>query len=126
MTSPVLGKITSRFGKRKHPITGVESFHNGVDIGCPIGTPVLAPDFGIITEYWDHEAGGKCLALVAEDGKRYGFAHLQKRVVKTGQPVNEGQLIANSGNSGKTTGPHLHFTVKEEGKWKNPLLYFKF
>lgn len=123
---PVDGKITSGFGERKHPVRGELSFHNGVDISCQVGTPVVAPDFGIITEVWDHPLGGKCLAMVSTDGVRYGFAHLHKRNVHKGQPVIEGQQIATSGNSGRTTGAHLHFTVKVLGMWRNPEEYFDF
>ncbi len=122
--NPVTGKITSPFGLRKHPITGRESFHNGIDIACKVGTPVVAPDYGIITEVWSHERGGLCLAMEGTDEVRYGFAHLSKRLVKKGQPVLEGQVIALSGNTGQSTGPHLHFTVKKLGIWVDPTLDF--
>lgn len=123
---PLNGKITSRFGKRKHPKTGLPSFHNGVDISCPVGSSIVAPDYGIITEVWDHQAGGRCLAMVSTQGVRYGFAHLSKRLVRKDQPVVEGQEIALSGNTGISTGPHLHFTVQILGMWKDPLKYFSF
>ncbi len=122
--NPVNGKITSSFGHRKHPITGIDSFHNGIDIACKSGTPVVAPDYGIITEVWNHDRGGKCLAMVSTDGVRYGFAHLSKRLVKKDQPVLCGQIIASSGNTGQSTGPHLHFTVKKLGVWVDPALDF--
>ncbi len=118
--NPVPGKITSRFGVRKHPITGKESFHNGIDIACKVGTPVVAPDYGMVTEVWSHELGGLCLAIESTEGVRYGFAHLSKRLVKKYQPVLKGQVIAKSGNTGQSTGPHLHFTVKRLGMWVDP------
>lgn len=118
--NPLNGKITSRFGQRRHPITGTYSFHNGVDIACRQGTPIVAPDYGTITEVWDHELGGKCLAMVSLKGIRYGFAHLSGRSVEQGQSVSEGQQIALSGNTGRTTGPH-----KVNGNWVDPLKYFK-
>lgn len=126
MTTPLTAPITSRFGKRKHPITGKLSFHNGVDIACPIGTPIVAPENCLVTESWDHPLGGKCLALLSSDGTRYGFAHLHRRLVRKDQTVPEGQPIALSGNTGRTTGPHLHFTVKILGTWQDPLKHFKF
>lgn len=126
MMNPVNGKITSRFGKRRHPVTGVTCFHNGVDIACREGIPVVAPDFGTVTEIWDHERGGICLAMVSLTGVRYGFAHLSERSVRKDQTVVEGQLIALTGNTGITTGPHLHFTVQISGIWWDPLNYFDF
>jgi len=123
---PIDGRITSRFGKRKHPITGSVSFHNGVDIACRLGTVIVAPDYGTITEEWDHPLGGKCLAMVSVKGIRYGFAHLSARSVEKGQPVVEGEQIALSGNTGRSTAPHVHFTVQVKGAWVDPLKYFKY
>jgi len=123
---PVSGRITSHFGKRRHPVTGIYSFHNGVDIACRQGTPIVAPDYGTITEVWDHALGGKCLAMVSLKDIRYGFAHLSERSVQKGQSVVEGQQIALSGNTGRSTGPHLHFTVRIKGIWENPLKYFSY
>lgn len=124
--NPIIGKITSPFGKRKHPITGVMSFHNGVDIACPAGTAVVAPADGRIQKLWTHPRGGMCLSMVTPDGIRYGFAHLEHRLVKEGQIVKEGDVIALSGNTGHSTGPHLHFTVQIDGKWKDPGEWFDF
>jgi len=121
MISPVLGKITSRFGKRKHPITGVESFHNGIDIACPAGTAVVAPMDGKIQRLWTDPRGGMSLSMISTDGTRFGFAHLEHRLVKQGQEVREGDIIALSGNTGHSTGPHLHFTMSREGEWVDPL-----
>jgi murein DD-endopeptidase MepM/ murein hydrolase activator NlpD len=123
---PLKGIITSRFGKRKHPVTGKQSFHNGVDISAPAGTHVQAPDSGRISEVWDHDTGGKCIAMVGRTGIRFGFAHLSNQLHSEGDIVNIGDVIAESGNSGSSTGPHLHFTVKVNGNWVNPETYFKF
>lgn len=125
--NPVSGRITSRFGPRKHPITGqTKSFHNGIDIAVPIGTDVLAPDSGRISEVWENEKGGKCMAIIGRTGIRFGFAHLDQQLRKVGEIVNAGDVIAKSGNTGGSTGPHLHFTVKQNGNWVNPETYFKF
>lgn len=124
--NPVVGIITSPFGKRKHPITGITSFHNGIDIGCPSGTAVVAPADGKIHKLWTHPRGGMCMSMVTLDGVRYGFAHLENRLVKEGQVVREGDAIALSGNTGQSTGPHLHFTIKVNGVFQDPLRYFDF
>lgn len=125
-TNPVAGRITSYFGTRIHPVTHKKSFHNGVDIAAPVGTFVKSPDFGTVTELWDHDAGGRCLAMENRSGVRFGFAHLSDRLVKVGDKVNAGQVIALTGNTGRSTGPHLHFTVKVNGEWDDPMLYFSF
>jgi len=126
MISPVKGRITGRFGNRIHPVTKTQSFHNGVDIAVAIGTPVLAPETGRVTEVWNHDKGGKCMAMVSQSGIRFGFAHLSEQLKKTGDSVNMGDTIALSGNTGASTGPHVHFTVKKNGSWVDPLKYFNF
>lgn len=125
LLNPLKGKITSKFGSRRHPITGKQSFHNGVDIAVPVGTAIQAPADGVVTERWDHDRGGRCLAIECS-GIRFGFAHLCKRFVLTGDKVKAGETIAESGNTGASTGPHLHFTVKVNGAWVDPLKYFTF
>ncbi|MBS4057760.1 MAG: M23 family metallopeptidase [Bacteroidales bacterium] len=126
LTKPINGKLTSKFGERVHPVTKVKGFHNGIDIAAPVGTPVLAPADGKITELFDSEKGGLCMALETPDGTRFGFAHLSKRYAAWNEPVAQGQHIAASGNTGRTTGPHLHFTVKQNGDWIDPLTMFKY
>jgi len=126
MRPPLKGRISSGYGNRIHPITKKSSFHNGVDIVAPIGTDIVAPEAGTITEFWDNVKGGHCLAMVSATGKRYGFAHLSNRLVKLHDHVSEGQVIAEVGNSGASTGAHLHFTVKVADQWTNPIIYFKF
>lgn len=126
LINPVIGRISSGFGTRIHPVTGIKSFHTGVDIAVGIGTKIAAPDDGQITEYWDTEKGGKCLAMVSAAGVRYGFAHLSRRLVTKGTKVKAGQHIAESGNTGIGTGAHLHFTVKINNEWVDPRKYFSF
>ena len=127
MIPPIKGKVTSKFGYRVHPVTKIKgSFHNGVDIAAPVGTIVVAPEDGRITEVWDNATGGKCIAMCSMDGKRYGFAHLNRQIAKLNQFVVAGEVIAESGNTGASTGPHVHFTVKINGSWVNPENYFKF
>jgi murein DD-endopeptidase MepM/ murein hydrolase activator NlpD len=125
-TNPCEGRVSSGFGYRVHPISHKKTFHNGLDIAVPIGTVIKAPDAGKITEYWNHDKGGKCLALTTWNGVRFGFAHLSARLVEKGMAVSAGQAIAHSGNTGASTGPHLHFTMSKQGKWINPADHFKF
>jgi murein DD-endopeptidase MepM/ murein hydrolase activator NlpD len=124
--NPLTGRVTSKFGNRPHPITKKTSFHNGVDIAAVIGTKVVAPAAGTITEAWEHDRGGYCMAMLDDKGVRFGFAHLNDFIAKKGQKVKAGEVIALSGNTGASTGPHLHFTVKVNGQWVDPLTYFTF
>lgn len=125
MTQPVKGPITSGFGNRIHPVTGKKSFHNGIDIKVPVGTRVLAPKDGIISASWEDQLGGKSLIMTTHDNVKFGFAHLSKSHVTVGDSVHERQHIADTGNTGRTTGPHLHLTVKVMDKPIDPLKYFE-
>ncbi len=117
------GRITSPFGRRRdpiHPNTWKE--HNGIDIGAPVGTPVYAPADGVVRSTYTHSAGGMTLLMTSTDGTvRYGFCHLSGYTVKPGERVMRGQQIARSGNTGRSTGPHLHFSVKTGGRWHDQI-----
>jgi murein DD-endopeptidase MepM/ murein hydrolase activator NlpD len=126
MISPVKGRVSSKFGNRIHPITQVAKFHNGVDIAVPVGTPVVAPEDGKIIEVSQNAAAGKTVVMISKKGRRYGFAHLSLQLAKVGDEVHMGTAIAQSGNSGASTGPHLHFTVKENNIWIDPQTLFSF
>ncbi len=123
---PVIGNITSKFGMRTHPITKKETFHNGVDISCAIGTPIYAPSSGRLEDIWNSETGGVCMSFIDLDRIRFGFAHLKQVLLKSGDRITKGDIIAYSGNTGKSTGPHLHFTMKINGQWVDPLSHIKF
>lgn len=119
MKRVIEGRVSSGFGKRVHPVTGKESFHNGVDIAAPIGTFVYSPCDGRVTDVYAHATGGKTIILADEKGNaRYGFCHLDEYLVKKGDTIRKGQTMARSGNTGLGTGAHLHFSVKTGGKWK--------
>ncbi|OJV22723.1 MAG: hypothetical protein BGO30_08600 [Bacteroidetes bacterium 41-46] len=123
------GRITSKFGNRIHPVTKEKgSFHNGVDIACPIGTPVFSPGDCVVAQTYDHEIGGKTIILrEAATNDRFGFCHLGEILVRPGMVVKKGHLIAKSGNTGRSTGPHLHFSYGTGGYWKNGVCYqFKY
>ena len=111
----------SRFGYRTHPVTGERKMHNGVDISAPIGTSVFSPVDGEIMEaFMCPYGGGRTLTIADEELRviRYSFAHLNNNtIVPVGAKVKKGQKIAESGNTGTSTGPHLHFGIKTDGKW---------
>ena len=112
------GRISSLFGERIHPVTKIKSFHNGVDIAAPVGTPVHTPVDAYIAQVYDHAIGGKTIVLKdVLSGDRYGFCHLSRQLVTAGKTVPKGTIIAASGNTGRSTGPHLHFSYATRGKW---------
>ena len=113
-------KVTSKFGGRSAPVKGASTFHNAVDVGVPVGTPIYAPEDGVFSGN-DTAKGGVQAFVSGASGNRYGFAHLSKRVAIPGMPVKKGQLIGYTGNTGIGTGAHLHFTVTDRtGKKVNP------
>lgn len=121
MSWPAPGDITSEFGFRSHPITGKHHFHNGVDIRGGSGDPVTAPYDGVVQKIYSNETGGLQLIIRHDNGWTTGYAHLSRVDVNLGDRVSRGQRIAAIGVSGRVTGPHLHFTIKnEKGEWINP------
>ncbi len=126
--NPVEGRITSKFGKRIHPITGVlQSEHNGVDIAVSWGTPIICPANGKVLKSYSNATGGNQLIIEHDNGWRTGYAHLQRAVLPIGTKVEQGTVIAYSGNTGKSTGAHLHFTLTDpQGVKQNPEDYFTF
>lgn len=123
--NPVIGKIVSRFGNRVSPLTGKSEFHNGVDIVAVPGTPVKSPASGTVLETYYNSAGGN--QLIIQHGELItGYAHLNSIAVIKGSVVQKGQVIAYTGNTGQTTGPHLHFTCKINGTLADPEKIFTF
>lgn len=121
LSLPVNGEITSRFGLRIDPIDGKKRHHNGIDIAVPEGTninPVL-PGKVIYSGY--SKGYGNCVIVEHEDGIQTIYAHNSKNLVKVGDRVSTDTVIALSGSTGRTTGPHLHFEIRKEGKPVNPL-----
>lgn len=120
---PVSGPITSPFGYRTHPIFGTQIFHSGVDVGVDSGTPVAAADSGVVIEAdW---LGGYGYAVIIDHGNGLStvYAHNSELIVSPGQAVSQGQTIAYSGSTGYSTGPHVHFEVRENGTPVEPLNY---
>ena len=126
-TVPLKGKVTSGFGKRVHPITKEVKEHNGVDISAALGTPIVSPLDGTVIDVNTNPTGGKQLIIKHINGYKTGYAHLNAYAVNKGDSVKQGQVIAYVGNSGASTGAHLHFTLTNPvGIKVNPEDYFNF
>lgn len=127
--NPVTGRISSKFGSRTAPTAESSTNHNGVDIAVPIGTTIVSPWSGTVQNVWMDSTygGGLSLAITHPNGYRTGYCHLSSVLVSKGDKVKQGQEVALSGNSGNTTGPHLHFTVTNpSGKKIDPETMFDF
>lgn len=113
-------KITSDFGLRLHPVFGILKYHEGIDLKQKYGAPVRAAcDGKVIFAGWA-EGYGKLVILKHHKGYTTYYGHLSKIKVKVGSWVNKGQIIGNVGNTGWTTGPHLHFEIRKDGIPVNP------
>jgi murein DD-endopeptidase MepM/ murein hydrolase activator NlpD len=120
-TMPVTGGYySSNYCYRLDPITGHSEFHTGVDIVAGIGTKVVAAAGGVVSYSGTMLEYGNVVDVDHDNGLTSRYAHLSKRLVKAGDVVMKGQLIALVGNTGRTTGPHLHFEVREKGIPLNP------
>jgi len=123
---PMVGTYSYHgFGMRRDPFLGVMRMHEGVDIHNDIGTPVYATGDGVV-EFSGATGSSYGIALEINHGFGYKtwYAHLSRCVARTGQRVKRGQLIAYSGNTGRSTGPHLHYEVRRNGIQQNPVEYF--
>ena len=118
---PAKGWLTSRWGPRISPFTGLRQFHAGIDIAGEMGTDVIAPAHGRVTFVGDKGPLGKTIVIDHGYGVRTHFGHNSEITVRVGQEVERGQVIAKLGSSGRSTGPHLHYAVEVNGKGVNPL-----
>ncbi len=120
---PTEGWVTSTFGSRISPFTGQREFHQGIDISGKIGTPIYAPAKGKVS-FTGVDAGyGKTVLIEHGGGISTRYAHLHRFNVKEGQDVGRGEVIAYLGNTGRSTGPHLHYEVRINGVCVNPMRY---
>ena len=120
---PVHGWVTSGFGFRTNPFTGLTQMHEGLDIANRIGTPVIAPADGIVSDTGKDSAYGNFIVISHGFGINDRFLHLSKILVRPGQKVKRGDKIAEVGTTGKSTGPHLHYEVRVNGIPVNPVRY---
>jgi len=120
---PTRGYITSRFGTRRDPFTGVRTYHNGIDIANALGTPVRASMAGTVTDTGFNSSYGNYVVISHEGGFQTLYGHLKAFSVKVGQEVGQGQQIGQMGNTGYSTGTHTHFSIFKWNKALNPLNY---
>ncbi len=114
------GWLSSGFGKRIDPLTGKRDFHPGVDFAGRKGSEVVAVAAGVVSYAGRRSGYGNIVEIVHGDGLVTRYAHNQKNLVEVGQRVEKGQIIALMGNTGRSTGPHVHFEVLKDGKLLNP------
>ncbi|MCW5698873.1 MAG: M23 family metallopeptidase, partial [Rhodospirillales bacterium] len=125
MRTPVDGaRLSSRYGMRRHPILGYSRMHQGVDFAAPIGTPIFAAGDGRIAEIGRKSGYGKYARITHHAGYATAYAHMNRfaRGLRAGSKVKQGQVIGYVGNTGRSTGPHLHYEVLLNGKQINPML----
>ena len=116
-------KLSSNFGMRKHPISGFNKMHKGVDFAAPIGTPIYAGGNGVIEFVGLNGGYGKYIRIRHNNDYKTAYAHLNgyKKGIKKGTRVNQGDVIGYVGNTGRSTGPHLHYEIIYQNKQINPL-----
>jgi murein DD-endopeptidase MepM/ murein hydrolase activator NlpD len=120
-TAPQRLSISSPYGPRIHPTTGKKEFHTGADIRMPSNTPLFSVVDGKIVAARKDDINGNYITVRGADGTEYSYSHLNSIDVTEGQQVKRGDLIGKSGSTGRSTGPHLHFGVREKGKHRAPL-----
>lgn len=125
MIWPISGPITSEFGWRTHPIFGTEKYHSGLDIGGEYGMSVVAADGGVVIYAGWISGYGNAVIIDHGNGVSSLYGHNQSLVVSEGQSVSQGQLIAYCGSTGNSTGPHVHFEVRENGSPVSPYNYLR-
>jgi len=124
---PVQGEIKSSFGSREHPIFGIKSFHTGIDIAGMNNSPIVAANDGMVI--FSGTKGGYGNLVIINNGIYAGsslstlYGHLSRSAVTSGQMVKKGEIIGYEGSTGYSTGPHLHFEIRLNGKPVNPLNY---
>ena len=121
---PVKGWITSRFGRRESPFTGRREFHRGLDMAIQAGTPIIAPADGLVTYSGRKGLMGNMVTIEHGYGMVTRYGHISKLLKKKGERIKRGETIALVGNTGRSTGPHLHYEVRLNGVAVNPMNYF--
>ena len=125
MSLPIHAPITSPFGYRRHPIFGIRKFHTGVDLGGPNHTPIRAADSGNVLYSGYYGGYGRVVIVSHGNGLATLYAHMSKTNASAGQNVSKGDVVGYEGSTGFSTGPHLHFEVRVDGKPNNPLNFVR-
>jgi murein DD-endopeptidase MepM/ murein hydrolase activator NlpD len=121
---PTAGWLSSHFSRNRfHPILHTTRAHEGIDVSAPMGAPIVAPAAGVVRRVGREAGYGLVLEIDHGNGIETKFAHMSRVMVRRGQRVKRGQEIAAVGNSGLSTGPHLHYEIHINGKVVDPLTY---
>jgi murein DD-endopeptidase MepM/ murein hydrolase activator NlpD len=122
---PTNGALISGFGYRLHPVSGHQKLHEGIDFACQIGTPIYAPGNGVVGPSGNIGNGyGINVNIDHQNGYKTKFAHMSEAIVSEGSQVKRGQLIGYSGNTGLSTGPHLHYEITHNDVKIDPIDFF--
>ncbi len=121
--APVIGVMTDGFGNRRDPFTGKRAYHHGLDLSARRGTPIVAPADGVVVFAGRNGGMGRMIRVSHGFGYLTVYGHLDKILVEPGQDVRRGEEIGHVGNTGRSTGSHLHYEVLKDGKYVNPLYY---
>jgi Rod binding domain-containing protein len=119
------GQVSSRFGERSDPFDGTRRRHNGIDFAAPEGTPVRASAEGVVKFSGNKPGYGNVVIIEHAGGYESRYAHNADNLVRKGEIVREGQVVATVGNSGRSSGPHLHFEVRRDGVAVDPLRFIR-
>lgn len=122
---PVQGRVTSPFGMRTHPVTGVYKLHTGTDFAAATGTPIGAASGGVVRSAGYQNGNGNTVVIDHGNGISTVYGHASELLVKSGQRVEAGQEIAEAGSTGYATGPHLHLEVRKDDTPMNPLPWLR-
>lgn len=121
--NPVTGIVTSSCGYRNNPVLAKQELHDGLDIAVPTGTEAVAVKSGTVTEVRKSKTFGNLLKYETEDGYTVMYAHLKQALVRKGEKIKQGQVIAETGNTGLSTGAHLHYSVWKGDMLMNPMQF---
>ena len=120
LAPPASGVITSGFSYREHPVSGKEDFHTGIDIAANEGDDILAAMSGVVKRVGESEIYGRYVILKHSERLETSYSHCSEILIKEGMYVRQGERIARVGDTGVTTGPHLHFSVVADGSYTDP------
>jgi murein DD-endopeptidase MepM/ murein hydrolase activator NlpD len=118
-------RISSEYGMRKDPFNGEMAFHDGIDLAVKRGTDIMALKDGVVTFSGFKGGYGNTVIVRHEGGLETIYSHAARNHVSEGQAVTAGTVLADVGSTGRSTGPHLHFEVRKDGRSVNPLPYLK-
>jgi murein DD-endopeptidase MepM/ murein hydrolase activator NlpD len=121
--SPLPGRVTSNMGMRKHPVGGFRGKHTGIDLAAGEGTNIAAAAAGTVAQTGEGDYIGKFIIITHKDSYTTIYGHCSQVLAAPGKTVKKGEIIAKSGQTGRVTGPHLHFEIRKNGVPQNPLKY---